>query len=255
MVFYGSLVIVGLGIYYWQRHDDHVKVEVRHEHSVEQEQQAEELHFRNIEKELHAEHAEGDFHSVVVSGNYEVTLATGENAYRIEGNRKLDDRIKVYIRDGVLNISTKEKLRKGEDIKLFISAPRYHRIIVSGAVDMESEDVLQADELKLQISGAGDVDLEVAAQKLEVGVSGAGDLELEGQAREANMSISGAGKIEADELELRAAKVAISGAGNAELNVSDRLEVAISGAGAVSYKGSPELHKRISGFGHVRKVD
>jgi hypothetical protein len=67
--------------------------------------------------------------------------------------------------------------------------------------------------------------------------------------------MSGASKLNADDLQVRTAQISISGAGKAEVAVSDSLKVAISGAGKVTYRGNPTIEKQISGAGTVRQRD
>ncbi|MCB1694092.1 MAG: DUF2807 domain-containing protein, partial [Pseudomonadales bacterium] len=63
--------------------------------------------------------------------------------------------------------------------------------------------------------------------------------------------VSGAGHYKADRLISDFAQVRLSGAGTADVSVSDDLDVVISGPGRVSYAGYPEIVKRITGSGKL----
>jgi len=70
------------------------------------------------------------------------------------------------------------------------------------------------------------------------------------------MDLSGASDIFAYELLTENYQIDISGAGNAQINVSKRLQAEVSGAGNIRYKGSPsEVNQEVSGAGSIRKVD
>ena len=68
-------------------------------------------------------------------------------------------------------------------------------------------------------------------------------------------TMSGASRLDAEDLQVKAAQLSISGAGKAEVWASDSLKVSISGAGKVTYRGNPTIEKDISGAGSVRKRD
>ena len=49
--------------------------------------------------------------------------------------------------------------------------------------------------------------------------------------------------------------IEISGAGEAQINVTKKIAAEISGAGTVKYKGSPsEIDQNVSGAGSIKKV-
>jgi pyruvate/2-oxoglutarate dehydrogenase complex dihydrolipoamide acyltransferase (E2) component len=77
----------------------------------------------------------------------------------------------------------------------------------------------------------------------------------EGAVDELMATMSGASKLNADDLQVRTAQISISGAGKAEVAVSESLKVAISGAGKVTYRGNPTIEKQVSGAGSVRQRD
>ena len=77
----------------------------------------------------------------------------------------------------------------------------------------------------------------------------------DGTVDELMATMSGASKLVADELQVRTAQLSISGAGKAEVAVSESLKVAISGAGRVTYRGNTTVERQISGAGSVRQRD
>jgi hypothetical protein len=65
--------------------------------------------------------------------------------------------------------------------------------------------------------------------------------------------MTGASKLDASGLQVETAELSISGAGKAEVAVSETLKVAISGAGKVTYTGNPTVEKDVSGAGSIRR--
>ena len=113
---------------------------------------------------------------------------------------------------------------------------------------------MQADQLKLSISGAGSVRFDqLQAQRLQFDISGAGEGTLSGQANELMLRVSGKGRLQADQLKTQTAKVHISGIGNATLWVTDKLGASISGIGGVDYYGQPkEVQRHVSAWAPFR---
>ena len=84
-------------------------------------------------------------------------------------------------------------------------------------------------------------------------LSGGSEIELHGIADEVELDLSGAAEVHAFNLESKRAAIGVSGAGDVEINASEKLAVDISGAGEVQYMGDPEIKKDISGVGEITK--
>lgn len=85
-----------------------------------------------------------------------------------------------------------------------------------------------------------------------VGLSGAGGFTLNGEKQpKLDIQISGAGDVYAFGMQLDHCNIIISGTGNCEIDVIDKLQVMVSGVGNIFYKGSPEISSDISGVGNI----
>lgn len=88
-----------------------------------------------------------------------------------------------------------------------------------------------------------------------VAVTGAGDFQLEGSGQERlDIYITGAGNVSAFDMEVKDCQIRVSGTANCEVSVIESLYVQVSGVGNVFYKGSPNLTSDISGVGNVTAV-
>ncbi len=200
------------------------------------------------------------FTHVSVSGNFRVSLKEASNSgYKIEADGKLKKNIQAYISGETLYIKYKGKKwftrDFGKRVDVFIESSQWEHIEAHGAVSLETENTLNADHLEIQLSGAGEGDLEVEANSLELHASGASEIELAGEVEDCELRVSGAGELEADELKSSHMRVSISGAGEAKVYATESLKVNVSGAGSVRYKGDPsEISKNISGAGSVKSM-
>lgn len=113
---------------------------------------------------------------------------------------------------------------------------------------------LDNDHVRVEVTGIGQVTLErLTADSLDVLISGGGIVRASGDVEAQSVVISGAGKYQAESLISDFGNVKLSGAGSADVSVSEELDVVISGVGKVTYGGYPEIIKRISGMGKLTR--
>lgn len=170
----------------------------------------------------------------------------------IEAPRRLIEELDLGVRDGVWEIETDRCVRyDDDDLRIFITVPDIRSLRVAGSGDIISDNTLVIDDLDLSISGSGTIDAAVDADDINAKISGSGDIYLEGVADVLDFIVSGSGDYRTFNLDARAAKISISGSGDAEVRVSNNLDVRISGSGDVRYKGNPSVNAQVSGSGKV----
>ncbi len=197
------------------------------------------------------------FNGIEVSGAFQIILKQGAvEELIVEADANLLPLIRTEVVGGTLNIETKKPIHHVTVMKVYVTVKDLNRIDVSGAVDINTEGRITVPELSIDASGASDSKLELGVQKLKLDCSGASKMRFSGFATNVNMDLSGASDIFAYDLLAENYDLQISGAGNAQLNVSKKIRADISGAGSVKYKGSPsEVDQSISGAGSIKKVE
>ncbi len=126
---------------------------------------------------------------------------------------------------------------------------------VSGAGIVESREGVQVEEMELQLSGAGEVHLELHGQRIDTHLTGAGRIVLWGKAEEQNIHLTGAGSVQAERLVTRSVQVHSSGAGECRIHATESLDVRLSGAGTVRYVGNPQIQSRVTGLGTITSME
>jgi hypothetical protein len=198
-----------------------------------------------------------DFSAIKLNGNYLVTL---ENADSCSVEAAIPDEKKDLliseVRSDVLIMKTIEATLNNHDvIELVIKAPKIDRIEVFASVRLISEKPFEFDNLRLESSGALNVEMELKGNYLDADLSGATKLDLRGEVKNVVLNIPGAGKISAYDLVTENLELILSGAGKAQVYASKKLNVDLSGACSVTYKGDPsEIFTNVSGIGRVREV-
>ena len=199
------------------------------------------------------------FSGVKVSGAIDLYVSNGAStAIRVYSDENLMKYIIVENDGDMLKIRPKSgiNLKPSRAIRVYVSAPSFSRLEASGACDIFSENkILSQGTLQLDLSGASDAKLDLNAPKVDVDVSGACSVTLKGETRDFTVEGSGSTDIKCYELLAENTKVDISGAGNAQVFASVKLDVDVSGAADVKYKGNATVSQQVSGAGSVKKTD
>ena len=200
------------------------------------------------------------FKNVEVGGAFKVYVSQGAlKPVRIEADENLLQYIEIEQVGDRISIRHKQgyNLDPHGDMKIYVTAPVYNEIEVSGACDIIGEmKISNPEDLSLGASGAGNIKMEVDAPKLSAEISGSGTIDLKGQTKSVELGLSGAAEAHCFDLLAENAKVEISGAGSADVYASVKLTAEVSGAGTVNYKGNAtEVKQQVSGAGSVNKVN
>lgn len=145
--------------------------------------------------------------------------------------------------------------------KAEITLPRLSRLELSGASEGVISGFSTTDDIDFELSGAsrleikelktGKTDLDLSGASEVTGsidtnegnfrLSGASTLELSGSAPDISVEASGASEVILKDFSAVTAEVELSGASDAELVVSKRLDIDLSGGSKLIYSGDPKL--------------
>ncbi|MFA5819649.1 MAG: head GIN domain-containing protein [Bacteroidales bacterium] len=205
-----------------------------------------------VTKERNAE----NFTGVRVSTGIDVYLKQGNNeAISVEADENLHEYILTEVRDGVLHVYTEVNIRKAERKRVYVTMKEVNSVRTSSAGDVIGETPIKCDKLKLSASSAGNIKLDVNAKEIEADISSSGDITLTGEADMLKADLSSAGDLNAFDLKVREADISASSAGNADINVSEKITARASSAGDINYMGNPkyvDAHSSSAGGIHKR---
>lgn len=197
---------------------------------------------------------DASFNEISLSSEFTVYIVhSSENKVVVEAESNLMEYIYTDVRSKNLSVRTPNNtwLDPRRDIIITVYTDyEINDLSISGSGYIES-DTLKTSTLDLTISGSGDIKIPLLADKLQADISGSGDIQVWGICPVADYNISGSGNIKAMGLETKTCKAHISGSGDINVFVTERLEVNISGSGSVYYKGNPLIDAQISGSGGV----
>lgn len=200
------------------------------------------------------------FDEVEVHGSIDLYVTQGDHkAVKLEGDENLLKYLEVKQEGNRISVGPKRgyNLRPTHKLKVYLSSPSYTRLDVSGACNIISENKLTGNRpLELEVSGSGDIKVQVDAPKVSAGISGSGSVEMSGETRDFEVRLSGAGKARCYDMKAENTTVDISGAGSAEVYASVNLDAEVSGAGSIKYKGNASnVKQQVSGAGSVKKAE
>ncbi len=200
------------------------------------------------------------FSKIEVSGAFEIRIIKSSTyAVKVEADEKEMSRTKTVVSGDKLVISY-DKEGKGYDSKfskvvITIQTPTLNALTCSGAVEVKSSDIFDADKFELKTSGATEVELGINAKLLISKFSGATEVELKGKVDTHALEMTGASELEALNLEVSKYAIDSKGAADCKIFVTNELAISGSGASSIKYKGSPsKVTKDTRGATDVSKL-
>ncbi len=200
-----------------------------------------------------------DFTAIHASLAADIYLTQADSfSFVAEGRSKLIKLLETQVINGVLKIRLDRDCDiwdNMEKLTIHISAPSFENIDFSGAGKIQSENKLTSKTLSILMSGANNLHFrDVEIEQLSVELSGVGNIDISGKATQATIGLSGTGNIDVLDLVIQDAHCHISGLGKLSCNVQNDLEAAVSGMGSIRYRGEPKsLRKNVSGIGKVKR--
>jgi len=196
------------------------------------------------------------FTGIKVSSGIDVYLKQGDNVtVTVEADENLHEYILTEVRGGVLNVYTEYNIRDAERKRVYVTMKEINSVKTTSAGDVIGETPISTDRLELTASSAGDIKLETHAKNIDIDISSSGDISLSGETDMLKADLSSAGDLKAYDLKAREADVSVSSAGDADINVSERISARASSAGDINYKGDPkyvDAHSSSAGGIHRR---
>lgn len=197
------------------------------------------------------------FSGIKVGSGIDVFLTQGEpQSVEVEADENLLEWIRTEVNGDMLHIFTEKNIRFAKTKKVYITCSTINRLDISSAGDVTGMNRFKADDLKIEMSSAGDLKLEVDADEIEIYLSSAGNADLKGTTKRLKADLSSAGDLNAFDLEAGACDISVSSAGNARVFVTGEASFRSSSAGSIHYRGEPKINNiSTSSGGSVNKRD
>ncbi len=216
-----------------------------------------------LSNETEDRHLSG-FKAVNVAGSYDVYITQGAvESVKVEASADVIGYITTEVNNGVLKIYNKDHfnlnkfkiLGKSTHATIYISVKDINSIELTGSGNVYFKEGLTANNLKLHLTGSGNVTGKLDAKTLESSITGSGDIKISGHADNSKVSVTGSGDYSARGLTTTNTVAHVGGSGNADVNASESLEASVTGSGDVHYGGNPKnVSKSKTGSGDISKL-
>jgi hypothetical protein len=200
------------------------------------------------------------FHAVDVSGSFDVYITQGATeSVKVEAPGNVIKNIKTDVKGGTLNIYTKEhfswnSMFGNKKMVVYVTIKNVDGIALTGSGDVFFKDGITAGNLRLQLTGSGDLLGKVNAKALFASITGSGDIKISGHADGQKVNVTGSGDYSARDLTSTNVVVSVSGSGDASVYASGNLAATVAGSGDIHYGGNPKnISKSKSGSGDIER--
>jgi hypothetical protein len=194
------------------------------------------------------------FTGVHVSAGIDVTIAQGDFSVEVVADENLHEYIIVEKVGKMLKIGSERNIYRAKSKVVHVILPELTDLKISSAGDMESEADFKCENLNIDISSAGDLNLGVDANDISLSISSSGDCDLWGSVNSLDARLSSAGDLNAFELEADYVSVKVSSAGDASVTANKEIDMSASSAGSIYYKGDAKVTRSsTSSAGSIHK--
>jgi hypothetical protein len=195
------------------------------------------------------------FTGVKVSEGVSVYLKKGDKeSVKIEVTGTNPSNVITEVSGSYLKVHMRDGNYRNPNAKVYVTYTSIQKLYASAAANIYCSETIKANDMIIDASSAGTIEVVVEAGKLEAKASSAGDVEVKGKAREAIMDASTAGEVDAYDLEADDAQVESSTGGSVKLSVKTGIDAKASSGGTIRYRGNPDRSNTTSSSGgSVRK--
>lgn len=181
------------------------------------------------------------FNKIVLDGALDVEFSqASRGGVAIKGRKSIVENVKVKVKNQTLYLSLDEKdwfrVDHSEKADIYVSSPDLISVVMRGAGDFETKNLLDTDTLNVELNGAGNIDFDRIV------------------CDEAYLIVKGAGNLEVDKLTANRTKIAMLGVGNADVEFKNagHVDCLLSGVGNIDLEGTVKsLSKNVRGTGNI----
>ena len=173
------------------------------------------------------------------SFNVDLSFSDTEESIRIIADENVMPYVEIFTDGDFLALRLKEDIRVKSRYTLsaVISTEFVDKYQLSGASEIEMQDLLAAEEVQIQLSGASKFNGTIDAVEIFADLSGASEMTLEGITEQYYLELSGASKAGDFDFASDYLEADLSGASYCNVTVNEEIKIRASGASFLNFKG------------------
>ena len=200
-----------------------------------------------------------NYDQISVTGMMEVQLIPGsEGKIDIEAESNLMEFIETEVNNGHLRISIQKGVNiqpsRNYPIRIVVPFETLGSLTLTGSGHIRNSDAIKARDFKINVTGSGNMNLNLITENIESTITGSGDLKLKGTTGDFKCKVTGSGDVFAYDLKAVKVNATVTGSGDVEVSVENELYAKISGSGDIKFRGNPDKQNfKTSGSGSISK--
>lgn len=182
----------------------------------------------------------GSFSGVKAAEGVSVYLKRGDKeSARVEVSETSLTSVITEISGSYLKVHMKDGNYRNANAKVYVTYVHIDKLSASSAGGIYTDTPIKSNNIEINASSAGTVELELEAGMVEVNASSAGDVELKGKAQTLRVYVSSAGEVDTYDLKAENVNVNVSTGGTAKVSVIQSLQAHAGTGGSIRYRGNP----------------
>ncbi|MFW5832027.1 MAG: head GIN domain-containing protein [Prolixibacteraceae bacterium] len=196
-----------------------------------------------------------NFSGIKVSSGIELYITMGNReTLKIEADEEDIEDVKTEVKNGTLHIYMKRRNNWfnwgfNKTAKVYVTVKNLERIEASSGSDVESENVLEGDQLEVKTSSGSDIKLDVYYKTLSLHSGSGSDARISGKVKTFIAEASSGSDIKARELKTTISKLKASSGSDINVTVTDEVYAKASSGGDIKYYGNPQIKDTDSSSG------
>ena len=198
----------------------------------------------------------GNFDRLASSGSADITVTTGKTpGVQVEASKETLDRMDIRVDGSTLRIGMKKSgwgvhWDTGK-IKVAVTVPMLRSVDLSGSGSV-GVDRIKVPEFSASIAGSGEARFpSLDADLVKLSVSGSGDVDAAGRCGEVRVDVAGSGDINIGKLQCTKLSTSIAGSGDVEAYATSVANISIAGSGDARVRGGAKCTISKAGSGTV----
>ncbi|MBI5070817.1 MAG: DUF2807 domain-containing protein [Deltaproteobacteria bacterium] len=194
------------------------------------------------------------FLRIELRGPLDVRVTEGQApSVAVTIDHNLQPLVTTEVKGDTLVVDTERGMHFRGPGEVVVTLPELRGLAIEGSGDARVRGAEAGRDVKLEISGSGDIAWSGQAGKVAVRIEGSGNVALEGKAGELEARVDGSGDVSGKALRVKSARLSINGSGDvsATLDGGD-LRAEVNGSGDIVWYGSATTSSlQASGSGTV----
>ena len=200
-------------------------------------------------------HTTSDYHKVDVFGSMDVILEKGtEGTIRVTTDENIHEYVTIESNKGVLNIKIKNNVNINTKKSIHIKVPftSLDNVSLTGSGNVLTNDQIKSDQFEAEISGSGEMNLDIDVNRVNAKVNGSASLKIIGTATDLEIKVIGSGDFDGGSLISQNVEANVTGSGEALVVAKSSIKARVYGSGDIKYLGNPStIDNKVLGSGDI----